>query len=397
MTMRTKSTKPSTAKTRWMVVFGAVAAVTSACAAIASCTVFNGISIPGESDASSSSDAPIGPEGDGDAGIPTEASIDACVGPGKGYLGLAEAAEVCTTLFECGEQLEFDIETSLGLLAGNTNYAVCMNWLAGSTPPNRVGRDIQQQTLQCMSRGRTCAQAWGCLGTETFDPTTDPRCNDGGKPITGVYCDPSNNNTIGCDDGLVYHCQAPPFAIGQNVCAIEGDPKDAASYTCGLQRSTCTQRVTSCDLATSILSSCDKGSTTNQAFDCRAMGLTCGATGAEGGPKYSCLTNGQYRPCDGETFQNQCIGDNVATCNLLGTISEIDCKALGKKCSMAEGQPICVGDADTCSPFSLGVDICNGDVLSLCIDGKPVTFDCACAGMTCSSDGGAGQAHCARR
>jgi len=25
-----------------------------------------------------------------------------------------------------------------------------------------------------------------------------------------------------------------------------------------------------------------------------------------------------------------------------------------------------------------------------------VTYDCACAGMTCSSDGGAGQAHCAR-
>lgn|GEM_PF-1105764 len=392
-----KPMKP-TKMSRWTLFAGAVALTAATCAAAASCTVFNGLTVPEDPDGASPGDVTAAEAGGDDSpGTVGDAGVDACVGPGQGYLGLTEAARVCTTLFECGEQLEFDIETSLGLIAGNANYAVCMNWLAGATAPDRVGRDIQQQTLKCMARGTTCAQAWGCLGTETFDPTSDPRCKDGGAQLTGVHCADNNANTIGCDDGLVYHCGSPPFAGGGlNECAIEGDPKDAASYTCGEQVDPCTVRTTSCDLATSILSSCDKGSTTNQRFDCRAMGLTCGPTGADSGPRYSCLTNGTYMKCDGQTFTNKCIGDNVATCNLLETVSEINCKALGKKCSMAEGQPLCVGADDTCSPLGIGVGICNGDVLSLCVDGKPVTYDCACAGMTCSSDGGAGQAHCAR-
>ncbi len=113
-----------------------------------------------------------------------------------------------------------------------------------------------------------------------------------------------------------------------------------------------------------------------------------------GPPLNACVTEGTYQPCDATTFRDQCIGDGVATCNYFDTITITSCAEIGKTCNDSNAQPYCAAADDECTPFSLGVGLCNGTAISLCVDGKSVSFDCACAGMVCGGDGGIGTLHC---
>ncbi len=355
---------------------------------VASCTVFNGVVVPTED------------TGDGGA--------DACTaGGGKGYLSLPDAAKACRFIADCDTgQLELDIESSIGIITSESSYAFCMNVLAGTVAPNRPGLMVQQQTFQCMANAATCEDARACLAIESFDQTTDSRCVDAGftLPEGGVYCANQGEDIVDCVDGVVEHCGSPEFGAGLASCAI--DPDDPTDYTCGDVTSYCATEETSCDIATNVLTDCGQGGSIESYINCTAYAQTCGvegdaATGDDGddggddsGPLNACVTEGTYQPCDATSYRDQCFGDGVATCNYFDTITITSCTDIGKTCNDSNAQPYCAGPTDECSPFSLGVGLCTGTSISLCIDGKNVSFDCACAGMVCGGDGGIGTLHC---
>jgi hypothetical protein len=355
----------------------------------ASCTVFNGVVVPTEDSGPSTSDA------GGDVGV------DACVaGEGKGYLSLPEAAKACRFIADCDTgQFELDIESSLGIITSETSYAYCMNVLAGTVSATRPGLMDQQQTFQCMANASTCAVAHACLAIESFDETSDSRCFNAGFPIpdAGVYCATNGTDIIDCVDGVAEHCASPEFGTGLASCAI--DPDDPTDYTCGDVTSFCASEQTSCDIATNVLTDCGQGASIESYINCSAYAQTCGSEGdagvVDGGaPLNACVTEGTYQPCDATTYRDQCVGDGVATCNYFDTITITSCTEIGKTCNDSNAQPYCASPDDACSPFSLGVGLCNGTAISLCIDGKNVEFDCACAGMVCGGDGGIGTLHC---
>ncbi len=353
---------------------------------IASCTVFNGLEVASDTvDGASGFDAAEGGGADADA-----APVDPCVGSNDGYLSRTEAAKACRWMFKC-PLLELNLESSLGLIGSDTNFALCMNWLAGPVPPTRVGRDIQQASLKCIARATTCGEASACLAVEGFY-NDDPRCDAGADSafLLADHCEGTSG--IDCTDGVAFHCGAASYG-GTAQCLVD----EGGVVGCGQldPAGTCPFRVTACDPVTGNFSDCSQGTQIDVSFSCQAVGSVCGDAGPEAGHKFDCLTNGSYQKCNVALFVNKCVGDLVETCNGNGTVSQLDCAAIGRHCSQAEGKPLCITSTDSCSPFSLGQNQCMGSTISSCIAGKKVQFDCACGGMTCvTDDGSIPLAHC---
>ena len=361
----------------------------------AACLTFDGVTVPA-ADAGLPDSAGPGPD---TGGGPTDAGTkdnnvpaDACATVAQGYLSLAEAAKACQYIADCDTgQLELDIESNFGIVTSASNYAYCVNALAGTVPSDRVGLDIAQQTFKCLAKATACIQARGCLAVESLT-TNDARCAaNQPKNDAGIYCGSGGNDVVDCTAAVVQHCKSPAFA--NSVCVI--DPTDHGYYGCGsLVSSQCATETSTCDIATAVLNDCAAGTQINTANDCHVFGGNCGPSGVDGGPLNACLTGGKYTPCDATTYKDQCVDDAIASCTYIGTLAVTSCKTLGKTCNATNGPPICVGVNDECTPFSLGVGECTGNSISLCIDGKRASFDCACAGLVCGADGGIGKTHC---
>jgi hypothetical protein len=359
------------------------------------CLTFDGVTVPPQ-DAGLPDTPVVGVDSGGDsndAGLTdTNVPADACAAAAQGYLTLAEAAKACQYIVDCDTgQLELDIESNFGIVTSATNYAYCVNALAGTVPSDRVGLDIAQQTFKCIAHATACIQARGCLAVESLT-ANDARCAGNiPKNDAGVYCASGGNDAVDCKGGVVQHCKTPAFANG--ACVI--DPGDPQYYGCGaLTTPACATEVSSCDIATAVLDDCAAQTSVTTYSDCRVFGANCGPSGVDGGPVNACLTGGKYTPCDATTYKDQCVDDQIASCTYIGTLSVTSCKTLGKTCNAASGQPLCVGASDECSPYSLGIGECSGNSISLCVDGKRKSFDCACAGLVCGADAGIGKTHC---
>ena len=364
-------------------------------ATVFACTTFDGISVP-----------PPGTDGGNpsDTGTPdvsrdspgSDAGGDACGAATKGYLSLAEAAKACSFVMDCDTgQFELDIETNLGIITSSTSYAYCMNALAGTVPSDRPGLAIQQQVLQCVARAPNCGAARACLAVESI-VGQDSRCVDGGpQNEAGVYCANGGADIVDCTSSIVQHCATPMFANGS--CVL--DPGDPGYYGCGRLVTQCASQIASCEIATSVLDDCAQGTSVDTTSDCKVFGTSCGTPQVDGGPTAACMTDGLYRPCDTTTFRDQCDSDSsaIATCTFIGILSRTNCAAMGKRCDSTNGTPLCVGTNDPCTPFSLGIGQCQGNQVTLCIDGQPTSFDCSCSGLACGALNGAGSAHCIPR
>ena len=350
---------------------------------VASCTVFNGLEVPSVVDGANGFDAAEAGS-DGDA-----APVDRCLGVNDGYLSLTEAAHACSWMFKCSN-LELNLESSLGLIGSDTNFALCMNWLASPVPSTRVGRGIQQASLQCIARAASCEEASSCLAVEGF-ASGDPRCDGGADGATAkAHCEGTSG--IDCVDGVAFHCAAASYG-GSAQCLVD----DGGVVGCGRldPAGTCPFRVTSCDPVTGNFYDCAKNTQIDVSFSCQAVGSVCADAGPDAGHKFDCVTDGRYQKCNVALFVNKCVGDLVETCNGNSTVSQLDCAAIGRRCSQAEGKPLCVTNTDQCSPFSLGQNQCSGSTISTCVAGKKIQFDCKCGGMTCvTDDGSIPLAHC---
>lgn len=373
-------------------------AASAVCGLAGACLTFDGVTVPVQDAGQPESSAGVeagggGLDAGGDVGHPeTSGPTDACATAALGYLSLAEAAKACQYIADCDTgQLELDIESNFGIVTSATNYAYCVNALAGTVAPDRAGLDIAQQTFKCIAKAASCIQARGCLAVESLT-TNDARCRAGApKNDAGIYCGSGGNDVVDCTGSVVQHCKSPAFANG--VCVI--DPADHGYYGCGaLAVPKCATEVSSCDIATAVLNDCAAKTSITTFNDCHVFGGNCGPSGLDAGAKFVCLTEGKYMPCDATTYRDQCDGDSIASCTYIGTIAHTSCKSIGKTCNAVNGPPVCVGPSDECSPFSLGIGECSGNSISLCIDGKRAAFNCSCAGLVCGSDGGIGKTHC---
>jgi hypothetical protein len=97
------------------------------------------------------------------------------------------------------------------------------------------------------------------------------------------------------------------------------------------------------------------------------------------------------KPCTAQG--TDCAGDIVTVCDGFN-LSEYNCAALGGTCSKTGGSARCKRPADGCTPFDPGLNKCTGTQISLCIGGKPATFDCASVSKQCVAGAGAQSSHC---
>ena len=170
------------------VAFGLAGAVAIAIGAASACTTFDGLS--------ASSDGGV------DAGVDqgvvvVDAAPEAAALPT--YLSEGDAAKACALVFRC-PLLASSVITSVAVPVDPTNFTLCMDWLAGPLPPNRVGIPIQSSIFQCIANATTCSAAAACVPIENFLPG-DPRCADAGAGDAGKEkCADDGGTVLRCND-----------------------------------------------------------------------------------------------------------------------------------------------------------------------------------------------------
>lgn len=336
--------------------------------AAASCTTFDGVSLPSS-------------DGGGDTTTVDAPSSDAGVEAGPpppGYLSLADAVRVCSLVFQC-PFLASSVLQSVAVPVDSLDYSLCVHWLAGPIPPDRVGFAVQAQTFACMARGTTCQQAASCLAIEYFGPT-DPRCADAG-PDAGESCQDDGGTVLHCNGDYALHCGAAYYAPGSQC--MQGDD---GTHWCSLNKSCSTS--TQC-LGT-LLDYCGAGSNLHEAVNCAYDGYTCAIPRNKDSGLPDCITGTLSKPCN--AAGTSCAGGVVEVCDGFDD-SEFDCAAMGASCSAENGPALCARSDDTCTPFDRDVNQCTGTAISLCVGGHKQTFDCATVGLTCIP-GGAASGHC---
>jgi len=299
--------------------------------------------------------------------------------PYPGYLSMEDGIRACRLVHEC-PLLSAAIARSIGVPASTAQFSSCLSWFSGPLPASRFGLEVQALMLGCIAQSADCAAAVECAYVEPL-ANDDPRCS-------GVVGDQCLNNGIllDCNTEIAEKCRTPSYGAGSECqLGIAGEGRCALS-TC-MQDTSPPPRCTA-----GVYVRCDPATNLRVAQDCITVGLTC-PEGAEGADA-QCATEDGVFPCD-EPGKATCSpdGTRVRVCD--GALaSEFDCAAMDGYCSNEPAGGRCVRDADTCTPDKSGIDVCQGNTISLCIGGKKVSFDCADLGLSCIPSSGQYSGYC---
>jgi hypothetical protein len=351
----------------------AVVGVVFALAIVGACTTFNGI-------------ADINESNSGDASF--DASNDATdekvtVDAGAGFLDLADAVKFCVKAFDCPNLATSTIE-SIDVPVDTQHFSSCVDWVNGGLPPDRVGVAKTASFLECAAQAASCTAAVDCMWFGLIDPT-DPRCDgiDAGKltdaGIDKGVCIDDGGTVIYCLNDAIEHCGSSYYPAG-SVCKAGNDGIHYCDLTipCG----------TTTDCNGSVLTFCGVNGD-RAGHDCAIGGFTCGS---DISGDTDCLTNGTVRNCTtvGATCSSD--GDTVYVCDSQYSAA-YDCVAAGGTCDDTFTAR-CKRPTDTCAPGGPGIDTCNGNVISLCSGGQPVSFDCSSIGLKCLAASNGQTGHC---
>ena len=319
--------------------------------------------------------------GDGGSDVTTETAADG--GSGGGYLSTADAVRFCSRALTC-PNLQKSTQISLDIPVDGANFAACVSWLTSALPPSRVGVTQARTALECASQASSCSNASGCMWFEFVSPS-DPRCVGYAGGNFGA-CSPNLASTYLCDFGFIAHCDNPFNYTGSSCLKGSG-----GYYFCAVSSGLCATAdggapPPSC--SGSFFEYCNEGFLVG--YDCEVQGETCGLD--PGSKQYACLSGGHFKSCP-TAGQVACSGDLVQSCDGL-TLSEFDCAALGGTCDGSGAVPRCALPTDTCSPYDGTSNVCTADVVSLCVNGQPASFDCTSVGMHCVAGSGKITAHC---
>lgn len=215
--------------------------------------------------------------------------------------------------------------------------------------------------IDCADSGADCATVLDCVS----------RGHDAG------YC--AAHPGFSCDGDQLVQCASVDPALFVTDCAALGMHCAERNGAAG-----CTDGV-GCD--PNSPAACDG----NRYYQyCNSMGLRyrldCArssipnATCRIGSNRAGCLPSGP--PC----ASPRCDGDVRVTC-LVGQEVRDDCTQLGSTCTMVAGKPACVPVATTCDSNANGA--CDGNAISLCLQGVVETVDCSAIGLsTCMRNRG---------
>ncbi len=362
------------------------AAVALLAGAAAACTTFAFPRPDDSGDAAvdaAASDAATGdaPSGNGDAG-------DAPAATGTPFLSLDDAARFCTQLFRCpglAEAVELSLAIPVNTPASPLSYSGCMDWLAAPVDPARPGLAKQQQILLAVASTGPAGSCVAAAAPLPVQPTLATTCSDDCASPTSVSFCPASGGAFSAACATPYYGQAGTCVVldggsGECVTGVDG------GLCLGL----------SCSDTSTLVECHAPDRTTFTSYDCALSGRQCaGNLGI-----YACLVPGkQVPPCAADKVRDTCDGDSVLHCagELLAQ-TEMACGAVGRTCSTTNpaGVARCVGagDAGTCTPFDSDQSQCSGTSISLCIAGKPATYDCAGIGATCQPKDATHTAHC---
>lgn len=298
--------------------------------------------------------------------------------PYAGYLSVEDGVRACFFARDC-PYLSAAIARSIGVPASPLRFSTCLSWLAGPLPATRFGLDAQAAMLECIAHASGCAEALECAYVQPLD-NADPQCNG----VVGDQC-MAGGVLLDCTTEIAERCRAPHYGAGS-----ECDLGLGGEGRCALSK--CSQDSSPPRCTSGVYVRCDPATNLRVAKDCNTVGLTC-PEGAEGADA-QCATEDGVFPCD-EPGKAVCApdGKRVRVCD--GALaSEFDCAAMDADCSMESAGARCVRTTDACSPDSAGIDACNGTMITLCIGGTKIEFDCGRLGFSCVPPSGEDSGHC---
>jgi hypothetical protein len=302
---------------------------------------------------------------DGDAGLPA-----------NGYVSLDEAVKFCSKALTC-PNLGKSTLTSLHVPIDSNNFSACVSWLAGTVPSDLPGVSLTAKALTCAADAQSCSTAGSCMWFE-YVSANDPRCVGFTGGQNGA-CSPNLTSTYQCMFGFIAHCDNPFNYTGSTCLQSQAGP-----YFCAVSSGLCSSPDAGspppCD--GNFYTYCQGGLLVG--FDCSVQGMTCGASG--------CLTNGTHKTCSGFGSVS-CSGAKVEVCDGL-LQSEVNCDTLGGTCDASGAVPRCTTPTDACSPYDANANSCSGNVISLCVGGQSLQYDCSSVGMQCVAGSGNVSSHC---
>ena len=316
-----------------------------------------------------------------------------------GFLDVPTAGRFCSQLFRCPTLAPIITETlglPLDVPSSPLGFSSCMDWVAGPVDPQRVGLVEQLMLLQAVADAKSCDAAAAVVPVQLVaDAGTacpngfmlDAFCLD---PGTFAICDPKLGT-------FSTSCSSALFASTPQTCRTfdGGDPLVAG--LCANTSGTCTVGKSCPDLAgtSTTLRTCyfDRVYTD---YNCAISGRQCAQT--QNSKSADCVVPPMGGPpCDGGSVDD-CDLASVRHCSAI-TQTEFRCDAVGLTCSSAnDGHvPRCAPDAGAaCNPFDSQQNVCTGGAISVCIGGRPQSFDCTSINLQCVTEpsGSAQTAHC---
>jgi hypothetical protein len=332
-------------------------------AAAASCSVFNGLTVPeagAADDAAGTDDTSV--DGAGGPDVPMGACTDDFPGA---YLSLLDGARVCSMLARC-PALPFSLVASHAVPPGRSDvFSACMHWVSGPLPPTHVGINSQRTVLQCIAKANACQDALNCVALVSV-AQNDPRCNADGGPPPQLCLDP--NTVLRCDYPVIFNCPNEYFGAGA-YCGPTAD--GGADCITGMLP---TGQTCGAFCASNIEKACEANDLF--AVNCDSQGLTCGV--ADGGLT-ECVSGGTVNCSAGSI---RCGGDTVWVCAAAFFETPYECAAEGEGC-VGGDFPRCTPKTPDCTPEDSDINVCNGSTLSVCVDGRHRCVDCAAIGQSC--------------
>jgi hypothetical protein len=336
---------------------------------LAACTAFDGLE-PDLGGAASVGGGGATSDGGG-GGAPASQSL----------LPLLDAANVCSLVHRCptlGGSLLLStglplVQTDATALPSVRNYSACIDWLRAPLRAGHPGFEELQRLILGVAAIPVCEEA------ESFLPVSI-----GALCVDAVASCVDGETTLVCPDGLAERCTRGLFAPG-SACL------DVGAVGCAVGE--CSEEGLTCDAPFAFR--CAAGLRTG--LDCSLFGLAC-----EGG--LGCVGDAGGADCAPDALGEQScgLGDRLARTCVRGfsstdlVASELDCEAMGQRCVVEGLAARCVEDASVCSPYDPDVNVCDGTTVHLCVQGEPVSVDCATLGKACepASPDGSASAHC---
>jgi hypothetical protein len=215
----------------------------------------------------------------------------------------------------------------------------------------------------------------------------DARCN---KVRHGCI---DQSEAVACDDngggnilGTVSRCAVD---LGGPQCTNVSLPNDGGTFGVCSEGACTGTFVPDSHCEGTVLKTCDPTySKIKTTYDCAWLGLKCGKGTTSSA---TCVSPTTDAKCPGFGAAD-CSGDTARHCvatQSQQSWSTFACGEIGATCEggrLSDGggsPPICTPKNAECSPYDPDMGACEGSHISLCVDGKRVSFDCATQQKQC--------------